>query len=211
MSIEKRVVPVSFVCNPDGVEGLSYDVTYYPGSDNVFDIEISGDIKVSDEKKHEISSIKCPVEYPVSLFVEIVDFLRKEKFIEKEEIVDKIKDVNNDLDNLDNDLQVSQKNKLPLPKINPISSFDDKDVSKSNFGEEDIKNDKKESDKKEIKKDNKDETSKEETTGELLKRPLIKTRVDDEDKDPLKAEREAKILRDKMVKKDKHQIKRKEE
>lgn len=198
MSIKKRVVPISFSCEPGDDKGLTYDIIYYPNSDDGFDIEISGQFRFSDD-----NICKDSVIYPISLFVEIVDFLRGEGLIKS----DGIKNIE-DLDKIDIKKE-SDVHKLSLPKVYPISSFDDKDISKDELDEKIEENEKIELD--DVIDNQVEETNENQNYKNILKRPVIKTRVDDSENDPLKAERDAQILRNKMMKNNKKVIKRKEE
>ena len=210
MSIEKRIVPINFTCTPEDIEDISYDITYYPNSDDKFNIEIFFKNEDGIVKSDGSDSFK----YPVSLFVEIVDFLREEKLI-------KNKDINKSIGN-HKDIDVKIENKdgvdsvLPIPKIHPIFSFDtangEGDLFENENNEESMI--KEEMDKEEIVNNeevkNKESKDDKENKG-IIKRPVIRSRVTDDENDPLGAERDAHIQRSKIMKNNNKTIKRKEE
>ena len=201
MSIKKRIVPVSFSCNPENREDLTYDLVYYPESDDGFNIKIHGKVK------KDVEFLDSSIAYPMSLFVEIVDFLRKENFIDCHSIAD-ASSLKKDGDIIHDTKEGSNKNALSLPNIHPISSFDDTEQNDDQQKNNEHLNITTQEESKEESKESPQEESKEDIK---INRPLIKTRVDDEEKDPLKAERDAKMIRDKMLKNNKKVVKRKEE
>lgn len=210
MSIEKKINPIELICEPDGVNGEVYNVVYYPeGIDqnaNSPDNSCIVYIKKDDENSY--------IGYPISLLTEIVDFLRKDGFLKDKKTNQKNLDFNNNIiDKIQAQPEDNNRVFLPLPNVQPISSFEnnnetydsqinilasgavsenednilaEKEIEENNVGDSGSaikigKNDKKD-------------------FSNIKKRPVIRTRVDDEQEDPLKAEREANLQRSALSK-----------
>lgn len=119
MAIEKKKVPIEFVCKPDG-ESAEWNIIFDPEEGTNGVVSISENLIL-------IGGSKCGVSFPVGLLIEISDFLKSEKLLPNcynHPTYRGIESVENNKNNKLSIPSIKEEDSFFKREIDPVASFD---------------------------------------------------------------------------------------